>query len=174
MPGASPPFQRLLKGYKVAKDTGCWEWQGQLSRVGYGMIKVFGKMTTVHRYSYELHKGPITGGLWVLHDCDNKKCMNPSHLHLGTHADNMREAAERGLMPKGDDHPMRKNGSKYKGARLPTARPVIVKGLPFGSLNEAEKYFGLGSGSVAYWIKTNNPKARELTREEYFKLCPEV
>lgn len=174
MPGASPPFKRLLSSYKVNEQTGCWEWTQYVRDGGYGLIKVWGTFIPAHRYSYELHKGPIPDGMLVLHDCDNKKCINPDHLHIGTHADNMREAAERGLMPKGNDHPMRKNGSKYKGAKSYNARPVMVKGLPFGSLNEAEAHFGLGSGSVAYWLKTNNPKAKELTREEYFKLCPEA
>jgi hypothetical protein len=63
---------------------GCWEWQGRRNDGGYGFAQ-FAKKEKVlaHRASFEMFNGPIPAGLWVLHKCDNKRCVRPSHLYLG-------------------------------------------------------------------------------------------
>lgn len=73
-------------------DHGCWEWNGQRSRFGYGHIKFKGRMRFTHRLAWELYRGLIPQGLMVRHlVCDNPPCCNPDHLALGTGDDNIRD-----------------------------------------------------------------------------------
>lgn len=74
----------------------CWEWTGCLDRYGYGKVKIGGVVFISHRIAYEISKGEFDKSMHILHSCDNPKCCNPEHLHLGTHVQNMREMAERG------------------------------------------------------------------------------
>lgn len=79
-------------------DNECWEWQGVRMRTAfpYGRIGQGHNVLLAHRVSWELHNGPILDGLFVLHHCDNPPCVNPAHLFLGTHGDNMRDMASKG------------------------------------------------------------------------------
>lgn len=91
---------------KIERTDSCWEWRGGRSSNGYGVLYVDGRQVGAHRFSYETLVGPIEGDLFVLHECDNKGCVNPEHLHLGTQADNMMERTERGRAdaPRGTAH----------------------------------------------------------------------
>lgn len=111
-----PPKDRILKRVFIGVD-GCWEWQGVTKGFGYGYLTVGSRTdgtrltVSAHRYSYEAFIGSIPEGLYVLHKCDNPKCVNPDHLFLGTHQDNIndREAKGRnnlsGVHKKGEEHP---------------------------------------------------------------------
>jgi HNH endonuclease len=76
--------------------SGCIEFRGRLNACGYGVLRINGRSTLAHRAAHELHVGPIPDGLQVLHTCDNPACINPDHLWLGTHTDNMRDMASKG------------------------------------------------------------------------------
>lgn len=94
--------ERFWSKVKILGEDDCWEWQAYrcqatgYGRVGNGLKPV--KVRNAHRISYELSVGPIQGGLVVRHTCDNRGCVNPKHLIVGTQQDNMNDAVERDRM----------------------------------------------------------------------------
>lgn len=77
-------------------NRGCWEWRGRRNDLGYAVMKSRGKQVRVHRVMWEMHNGPIPDGLVVRHKCDNPPCVNPNHLEIGSHLDNMEDMKTRG------------------------------------------------------------------------------
>ena len=89
---------------KVKRGPGCWEWQASCRDGRYGQFNINGRMRTAHRIVRELGHGPIPKRMCVCHTCDNTKCVRPSHLFLGTHRDNMKDARIKGRIAKGTNH----------------------------------------------------------------------
>ena len=88
----------------------CWEWSAAMTGK-YGSLTIKRKHTYAHRFSWELHNGSIPDGLCILHHCDNPKCVNPTHLFLGTIKDNARD-----MMNKGRNNPAK--GERQGNAKL--------------------------------------------------------
>lgn len=99
--------QSLKKRFEkfVVKTDNCWEWNGSIRGGGYGQIGIAGGSSlTASRASWIIHFGKIPEGMWVLHQCDNRKCTNPKHLFLGTCKDNIHDMIKKGrkiTIPKG-------------------------------------------------------------------------
>lgn len=94
-----PMSERLYSFIAKDGDSGCWNWTGVILKGGYGRIvkRDNGKRVHMpaHRAAYLEWVGPIREGLMVLHGCDNARCVNPEHLRLGTHDDNMADKVAR-------------------------------------------------------------------------------
>lgn len=86
--------QALNKHYKL--PSGCWMWAGHFGNDGYGKTKWLGDTIRAHRLIWKLLHGEIPEGLWVLHKCDNRQCVNPEHLFLGTQLDNEKDKDAKG------------------------------------------------------------------------------
>jgi len=106
----------FLEMVAVGAQDECWLWVGRVTRKGYGISPMGIKERAAHRVSWILHKGPI-GGFHVLHKCDNPSCVNPNHLFLGTHSDNMRDKCEKGRQPKGPTAPINLYPDRYEKFR---------------------------------------------------------
>lgn len=79
----------------------CWEWTGKRSWNGYGRTSINRRQTGAHQMSWEIHNGKIPDGMCVLHKCDNRGCVNPNHLFLGTKKDNTKDMMNKGRGMKG-------------------------------------------------------------------------
>lgn len=99
-------------------ESGCWIWMGQTWRTGYGYLRIGnpGKHIAAHRYMYKLYKGDFNPKLHVLHTCDVPSCVNPNHLYLGTHTDNMQDMVKKGRksVQRGDKNGNYKHGKYVK------------------------------------------------------------
>lgn len=95
-------WKRFNEKCEPCPATGCWLWTGAILASGYGQLRVGEKGQRAHRVSYELHIGPISGGMHVLHRCDVPSCVNPSHLWLGVPADNSADRNKKGRQAVGE------------------------------------------------------------------------
>ncbi len=128
---------------------GCWEWLGNIKRNGYGTFMANGRCFNVHRLAWVICNGQVPDGQCVMHICDNRKCVNPAHLMVGTAKDNTQDMIRKGRHKsgppmRGDDHPM---------ARL-TAKQVLElrKQYDSGTLGPASRMsLSLGLSEGALW-----------------------
>ncbi len=142
----------------VGRDD-CWRWTGaKFGRDGYGGFSVARskpRARYAHRVAYELTHGSIPAGLSVLHRCDNPICVNPRHLFLGTHADNMRDAAQKGRL-----HVPRPTGQKLSTADLIEIDVLRAAGFTLRAIAERK---GVSEGWVSLYLRGHRRQLRKAS-----------
>lgn len=128
-------------------QSGCLEWTGPLDPAnGYGQVGYDGKTWRVHRLAYTLACGPIPAGMFVLHSCDNRRCCNPAHLRLGTHAENMQDIVDRGRR-KGINSGARNGRARLTMQQVRAIRRAYAMG--HWSQEILGKHFGVSQWAVS-------------------------
>lgn len=140
---------------RVKKDEGrgCWEWTGAIGKThGYGTFcNRFGP--SAHRASWRFNRGEIPEGVCVLHHCDNRICVRPDHLYLGTKADNNRDAYTRNRRKLGESHPR----SKFKNSDVISIRERVKAGE---FISHIAKEYGVWPNSI--WQIINGKTWRQV------------
>lgn len=132
---------RFWSRVQVGEPDECWSWLACLTTAGYGQIQAGSKMVYAHRISASIH-GMEPKGFCVCHKCDNPSCVNPSHLFLGTHAENMADCRRKGRAAKGG-----KNGtSKLCAMDIPKIRKRLRDGESQGNVARS-----LGVDQTTIW-----------------------
>lgn len=132
--------------------TECWPWIGSRKPMGYGHLIINRKDYNAHRLSWELENGPIPAGMHVLHKCDNQPCVNPSHLFLGTHTDNMHDMDAKGRKPRGEATRRHKlTADDVRAIRAKFKR----RGVKLTNASELAAKYGVTSGTVIQAVKRN-------------------
>ena len=127
--------------WKVAEDLAfreCAPWTKAINNLGYGISWRDGKTISAHRKVYEEHYGQIPKGLVVRHTCDNRSCVNPKHLVLGTHKQNSQDMVERNRQAK---------GNKIGTSVLTDDLVRMIKSMS-GSSRKLAKFFGCSATTI--------------------------
>jgi len=137
---------------RVDKTGGCWLWIGSVDKNGYGLFRLQGKTVRVARSIYKLVNAiNLSGDQHVLHSCDNPACVNPAHLFLGTHAQNMADMAakKRSHKPTGG-----LNGRAVLTAELASKiREQAAAGVGEGTLSTL---YGVSRGAIYHVVRRSS------------------
>ncbi len=138
------PAERLATKWTPEPNTGCWLWIARVTKTGYGEIywPEAKRPVLAHRASWMIHVGPIPAGFHVLHRCNNGGlgCINPAHLYIGTHQDNMRDLVRAGNTTR-----------VHAQASLEAMRAVAATGI--FTQRELARWWGISASFASAVIK---------------------
>ena len=170
-------IKRFWSKVMIGTPNECWEWTAGCDKDGYGQFSIGYTGTRAHRFSYLINRGPIAKGMVVCHTCDNPRCVNPSHLWLGTIEDNNRDMKAKGrsavgqrngaytkpeTRARGDRHgsaihPERMlRGSQQSQAKLTEADVRFIRSavaLHTSTQAELSRRFGVSQSKISQIIK---------------------
>lgn len=141
-----PLVTRLLARVDIDNCSGCWNWTGTGSADGYGQLAIGGRTQRAHRLSYSFHFGPIPKGMHVCHRCDNRRCLNPDHLFLGTNADNMADKVSKGRQSCTGG----RKGASHTLAKLTDGDIVAIRAATGISQRKLAKQYGVSQVNICF------------------------
>jgi len=155
-----PPSNPVKRFWQRCNRSGginaCWEWTAAKSSDGYGEIRVNNKVTKAHRLCWEIYYGLIPEGMFVCHRCDNKSCVNPKHLFLGTPKDNMTD-----MRAKGRARYIRGQwGENHRDAKLTESKVLEIRRL---------KSRGVSTGELSKAFGVSTVQINAICRRQYWK-----
>lgn len=174
---------------KFDKTESCWIWTGytrKYRKQHYGQFRISGGMQLAHRVSFEIFKGPIPDGMFVCHSCDNPSCVNPEHLFIGSHKDNMKDMATKGrtnwisgvTAAKSTD----RYGTKNPANKLTQEQAMLAKCCPtkMGALKLMADHFKVAPATLCqirkgkWWKNLPNPTADDFKKSDALILALEA
>jgi len=138
--------------------TGCFQITSHRPmKDGYVALRIQGMRIKAHRHIWEECFGPIPDGMGVCHHCDNPLCINPGHLFLGTHADNLRDMAEKGRSASGERH----GRVKLTSAQVREARRRYAPGDAVNGGMALAREFGVHQSTISLLLARKNWRREE-------------
>lgn len=136
------PRKNIEDLYIPEPNSGCFLWTGAINSGGYGSIHRDGKSTSASRYIYEQTFGTIPDGLHVCHVCDNRLCVNPTHLFLGTAKDNVLDCKKKGRLNRTGPR-----GERQQCAKLTVQDVLWIRSRPL-SIRKMAKILGISKSTL--------------------------
>ncbi len=147
-----------VKADRSGGDDSCWLWTAGCTGNGYGAFKDCGKSFAAHRLAYELAYCRVPDGMVVCHTCDTPKCVNPSHLFLGTHADNAADRNRKNRQSTGDrvSPERRPHGETHHSAKLTEVQVRTIRSMALAGTPCPEIALKFGVDRQTIWKITRN------------------
>ena len=138
---------RFWEKVRKAGPNECWIWTGKPAKTGYGQLNISRWPYLAHRLSYLLAFGELSEGKEVMHTCDVPLCVNPKHLVLDTHRANMLDAAVKGILKHGQDHPF----ARFTTEQISEIRKRAFQGID--TYEEIAEEFGTSKDYVSNIVR---------------------
>lgn len=143
-------FEKHADKFQIVSESGCYIWTASTKSNGYGEVWHDGRLMRAHRVAFEVANGTIPENIFVCHRCDVPACINPSHLFLGTHTDNMADMARKGRRSrqKGEDN----------------ARSKLTKADVLGIRSDTRSHRKIAADFGIHHAQVGRIKARKIWR----------